>query len=131
MATLRDSLIDNHRPNETILVYGGGDNGGYISVGFHQLGHTREEIVAEYAPELSPWLRKYLLPSTQPGDDRTNAELVARYQRNLATLHASLLAGPKGGDERVQRFERIQKKPSCVSFTHSTFVMPATWNESP
>ena len=53
---LRDSLIDNHQPNETILVYGVGDDGGYTTVGFHQLGCTREGIVADYAPELSPWL---------------------------------------------------------------------------
>ena len=84
-------------------------------MGFHQLGCTREEIVAEYAPELSPWLRKYLPSSSQPGDDLTDAELAARYHRNLATLHAPLLAGPEGGDERVQLFERMRKKAElCV-----------------
>ena len=81
MATLRDSLIDNHQPNESILAYGIGDNGGYTMVGFHQLGRTREEIVAKYAPELSLWLCNYLLPPSQPGDDLTDAELVARDRR--------------------------------------------------
>ena len=111
---LRDSLIDNHQPNETILVYGVGDDGGYTTVGFHQLGSTREEIAAEYAPKLSPWLHKYLPPSSQPGDDLTDAELAARYYHKLTTLHAPLLAGPEGGKERVQRFERIRKKSRVV-----------------
>ena len=130
MATLCDSLIDNHQPNETILVYGGGNDSGYATVKFHQLGRTREEIVSEYAPKLSLWLRKYLPPSIQLGDDLTDAELVARYQCYLATLHVPLLAGLEGGDERIQRFERMRKKPSCVSLVPSSSVTPSTWNET-
>ena len=115
MATLRTFYLDNHQTNETILVYGGSDDGATTSVRFHQLGRSREEIIAEYAPDLTPWLLKYLPPSIQPGDDLTTKELAACYQRNLAALHAPLLAGPEGGEERVQHFERIRKKTElCV-----------------
>ena len=130
MATLRDSIIDNYQPNETILAYGSGNNGGYATVKFHQLGCTGEEIISEYAPELSPWLRKYLPPSIQPEDHLTDVELAKRYQRNLATLHAPLLVGPEGGNKRVQRFERMRKKPSCVTLVPSASVTPSTWNET-
>ena len=115
MSTLHHFYPGNHETNETILVYSGGDDGGSTSVRFHQLGRTREVIVAEYAPDLTLWLRKYLAPSTQPGDDLTDEELAAWYQRNLAALHAPLLADTEGGKECVQRFERIRKKAElCV-----------------
>ena len=81
MATLRDGILDNHQMDESILLYGCGDDGGTTMMRFHQLRCTREDIVTAHAPELLPWLLKYLPPFIQLGDDLTTEELAARYQR--------------------------------------------------
>ena len=70
---------------------------------FHELGRTREEIIAEHAPELLPWLLSYAI---RLDGDPTVEEMVARYERNLATLHKSRLLDPHyGGANAVVEFE--------------------------
>ena len=61
---------------------------GVEKIYFNELGCTREEIIAEHAPELLPWLLSYMLRSD---DNPTVEEMAARYERNLAALHALLL----------------------------------------
>ena len=130
MATLRDSIIDNYQLNETILVYGGGNDSGYATVKFQQLGHTREEIVSEYAPELSPcsantcrlpfnWGTISPMWNWQNGTNITSP----RY------MHRSLLV-LKGATNVSNASNAYEKKQSCVSLVPFAFVTPSSWNET-
>ena len=83
-------------------------NLGYEHIHFNELGRTREEIIAEHAPELLPWLLSY---TPRYDGNPTVAEMALRYTSNLTALHTSrLLEKHYGGAHAVVKFELYRRQ---------------------